>query len=305
MKKSTFWLVVIRYGLLLLIMTPANVVHASEAAVLKFEHVPAENPFKFVDPASPYLTELRVKYNLDRLTSACRDDVEKTLVVMNWVNHLWRHNGSNLPAKNDPLSILEEVMEHKKQFRCVEYATVTAGCLNALGITARHLELKTTDVETRPVSAGHLVVEVYLSALNKWVMIDPQFNLMPVWNGLPLNAVEFQQVLVEKRGKLQFWSMDELCLDNAFTGSSFGVVEPTTGDEVGEYAREYLEFIEQYLFYFDTSFTNCRWATDLPLEGRIMLVPLGAKNPTIFQIKYPLEVALYTNNYDQFYSVPK
>lgn len=277
----------------------------SDRAVLKFEHAASESRFKFVDPASPYLIELRVKYNLDRLTSACRDDVEKVLMVMDWVHHLWKHNGSNLPAKNDPLSILEEVMEHKKQFRCVEYAIVTAGCLNALGITARPLALKTADVETASVNAGHLVVEVYVASLNKWVMIDPQFNLMPVWNGLPLNAVEFQQVLAEKRSKLQFWSMDELCLDNAFAGSSFGVVEPTASDEIGGYVREYLEFIEQYLFYFDTPLTNCRWATDLPQLGSLMLVPLGAKEPTVFQIKYPMTDMTYTNNYNEFYQVPK
>lgn len=279
-------------------------VNSANNAKLKFEHTFIKNRFKFLNSTnSPYLIELRQKFDLDRLTNTCHNDVEKVLKVMDWVHHLWKHNGKNTPVKNDPISILEEVFTYGRQFRCVEYATVTNGCLNALGITARSLALKTADVETREHSAGHLVVEVYLPELNKWVMIDPQFNLMPVWNDLPLNAVEFQQVLAEKRSNLQFWSMDELCPDFK-PGNSFGVVSTFSAGEIGGYISDYLNFIEQYLFYFDTPFIHCRWGTDLPYEGQLMLVPIGAKNPTIFQIKYPLEDITYTHNYNEFYQKP-
>jgi hypothetical protein len=36
-----------------------------------------------------------------------------------------------------------------------------------------------------------------------------------------------------------------------------------------------------------------------------MLVPLGAKNPTVFQIKYPLDYLIYTNSLKDFYQIPK
>ena len=274
---------------------------ASAIPKIKFLQAKCRSSFEYASPDSPYLTELRTKFRLDRLTEVCRNDVETALTVMDWVNHLWRHDGKNTPKNNDPISILDEVFAHHKQFRCVEYATVTAGCLNALGLTARCLELKTADVETRTHGAGHLAAEVYLPSLNKWVMLDPQFNLMPVWNGLPLNAVEFQQILAEKRHGLKFWSMDELCLNDAFAGSGFGVIEPSTTDDAGQYVREYIDFIGQYLYYFDTSFSNCRWAVDAPKTGSLMLVPIGAKNPTVFQIKYPLDNMTYTNNINDFY----
>lgn len=54
-----------------------------------------------------------------------------------------------------------------KRFRCVEYSIVAAGALNALGIPARTVGLRTKYVETELWSAGHVVAEAYLKDLGK------------------------------------------------------------------------------------------------------------------------------------------
>lgn len=105
------------------------------------------------------------------------------------MNGLWEYNGENEPIQFDPLYILEQVSKGK-QFRCVEYAVVLNGCLNALGLRSRILSLKMHDCETREYGAGHVVVEVFITELDKWIMADPQFNVVPYKNNEPLNAVE-------------------------------------------------------------------------------------------------------------------
>jgi hypothetical protein len=197
---------------------------------------------------------------LENLVADCSSNLEKILKVTAWVHHLWRHNGDNVPYQSDPLSILKEVFEDKKQFRCVEYAIVLNGCLNALGIPSRVLSLKTADVETREYGAGHVVTEAYISDFNKWMMIDCQANIVPVADGIPLNAVELQQALA-KQDAVSFISCDNML----------------TKDDT----REYISFIGQYLYYFQT---KCVHSYSFSRnEPSVMLVPIGATNPTIFQ----------------------
>jgi hypothetical protein len=230
-----------------------------------------------------YLNLLRSKYPIDRLVKNLKTDTEKTLCVMNWVHNQWKHNGNNEPQKNDAISILQEVKEGKN-FRCVEYATVTTTCLNSIGLKARVLGLKTKDVETTPYGAGHVLLEVFLNDLNKWIVIDPQWNAMPLLNNLPLNAVEFQIAITEDYNRLEIRSWSGLS------------------------KRIYADWIYPYLYYFDISFDNRegKGAKENKVNRKksLMLVPFGAINPSVFQIKHKIDDCLYTNSLIDFYGSP-
>lgn len=192
----------------------------------------------------------------------------------------WRHSGNNVPKKHDAITILEEA-QTGKSFRFVEYSIVTTACLNAIGLKSRVLALKTKDVETRKSGAGHVVSEVFLTNLNKWVMIDGQWDAMPVLNNIPLNAVEFQRAIAEKYQQLEL-------------RTSSGVSK-----------RFYIDWIYQYLYYFDIMFDN-RQGTDIDIlkingKRKLMLVPLNAKKPIVFQIKHKIDSCVYTHSLNDFY----
>lgn len=230
-----------------------------------------------------YLVELRTKYPLDSVVRGAKTDLERTQKIMGWVHSLWKHNGMNEPKKKDAISILEEVKEGK-QFRCVEYGIVTTACLNALGLKARVLGLQTSDVETRKSGAGHVVLEVYLNDLKKWVFLDSQWDVIPTCQGVPLNAVEFQRAIAE--------NYDGITLLSSSNASK----------------RSYTEWITPYLFYFSVGFDN-RMGRDLvreTIDGKksLFLVPMGAKNPTVFQVKYKDESRMFTNSTADFYTSP-
>lgn len=165
------------------------------------------------------------------------------------------------------------------KFKCIEYSLVLRTCLAALGIKARRLALKTRDVETREEGAGHIAVEAYVPEYNKWVFVDPQWGTMPILDGIPLNAVEFQAAINERKQDLKLWNLK-------------------SGDR-----RRYLDVIYPYLFYFDVRLDN-RITRDKKKQIRLMLVPLGAKKPKVFQKTLKLKHTKYTSSLRAFYPRP-
>jgi hypothetical protein len=253
---------------------------------LKFEEKPGGvvQSFRYeTDPEKESLKKLRTEYQLDKVVAGAKNDTEKALKMMNWVHQQWKHNGSNQPSKPDALTILQEARDGK-QFRCVEYGIVTTACLNAVGLKSRVLGLKTKDVETTASGAGHVVLETYLNDLGKWVILDSQWDAMPVLKGKPLNAVEFQEALRNDFKKLEIQSLS------------------------GTNKQSYANWILPYLYYFDTKFDNREEVENREqVNGKkgVMLVPLGAKNPTVFQQQSPITYCIYTNSVADFYAKPQ
>lgn len=230
-----------------------------------------------------YLQTLRTQYNLDAIVAGAANDTEKALRMVNWVHNQWKHNGMNEPSNPDALTILKEVKEGK-QFRCVEYGIVTTAALNAIGLPARTMGLKMKDVETIESGAGHVLLEVYLPDLKKWVLLDGQFDVMPVLNNVPLNAVEFQQAIAKNYEKLEIRSIS------------------------GTSKAQYVNWVYPYLYYFDVKFDN-REGTSFTRETvdakqSLMLLPVGAKQPKVFQKKFPMNQYKYTNSLVDLYQAP-
>jgi hypothetical protein len=238
------------------------------------EETTVQDQYLYLDYNDPYLQELREKHHLTSLVNDEMDDVTKVEVVMRWVNSLWEHNGYNEPEHNDPLYILEQVAKGM-QYRCVEYAVVLNGCLNALGLHSRTLFLKTEDCETREFGAGHAVIEIYIPALNKWIMADPQFNVVPYKDNVPLNAVELAQ---SDKSSVEFNSNDD------------------------EFS--YYDWIIEYLFYFSIKYDNRVNGRTYMDKKQLMLVPLDAPFPKVMQRVYPIGDVEYTHSLNRFYAKP-
>lgn len=234
--------------------------------------------------SNEYLKRLKGLYLLEKIVEGVQSDSAKALRILKWTHDQWKHNGDNEPRKKDALSILEEARNEGKQFRCVEYGIVGAAALNAIGLPARVLALKTKEVETTPYGAGHVLLEVYLKDLGRWVLMDGQWDAMPVLNGMPLNAAEFQQAIATNYEALEIRSLS------------------------GTSKAAYTRWVYPYLYYLDVKFDN-REGVELKKElqgGKpsLMLVPQGAKEPTVFQQKRPINNVVYTRSLADFYAPP-
>lgn len=246
---------------------------------------PAAYPIRYETGApNAYLSRLKAQYSLEKIVEGATSDSARALRLLKWTHDQWEHNGMNEPKKRDALSILEEVKKEGKQFRCVEYGIVATAALNAFGLPARVLGLKMKDVETIEGGAGHVLLEVYLPDMKKWVLMDGQWDAMPVLNGVPLNAVEFQQAIATHYDALQIRSLS------------------------GTSKAEYVKWIYPYLYYMDVAFDNRELAGGEKelRQGKknLMLVPLDAKEPKVFQKARPIDYVIYTRSLADFYAAP-
>ena len=240
--------------------------------------------FYFPNPqTNDDLIELREKYTLEQRVIGAKSDTEKALVLLNWTNGLWRHNGSNEPKEYTALSILQEV-EEGKRFRCVEFGIVLAAALNSMGIPARMIGLYTKDVETSECCAGHVVTEAYLPDLKKWVFLDGQMNYIPFHNGVPLNAVEYQNAISNNKNQIELRN----------SKGNFNKIKTNSK----------INWVTKHLFYYHFGFNSPGTKTKCEEKNSIILVPLNAKNPSVFQITDTLENCIYTNSVKDFYKVP-
>lgn len=238
--------------------------------------------------ANDYLRELREKYEIDKLVIGQKNDFDKIKSILDWTSKQWEHNGSNNPTKQDALTILKEAREGK-QFRCVEYGIVATSALNSIGIPARTLGLKTRDVEKVMRGAGHVVTEVYSKDFDKWIFIDPQFNIIPTLNGNPLNGVEFQKEIFNKNINLKLINKQ--------------------GELSKQDSENYINWVGKYLFYFDVLFDqktlNSSKFKTINGMTKLTLVPVGRKEPHIFQRHSKIDYSYYTHSLNDFYRKPE
>ncbi len=273
----SFWMSPSLFGLL----PGGKEKHRSDVLKISF------NNEKQLDLSIPYsdfsnndnLIELRKSFQLDTLISEKNTDFENVMNIQSWVHSRWEHDGENTPEKNDPTYILEQAKKGER-FRCVEYSIVTSACLKSLGFIVRGLWLKTRDVDVVNSGAGHVVNEVYLKDIGKWFFIDPQFDILVEKNGIPLNAVEFQEAIVNNE-KIEIVNPSKEILDN-----------------------DYIKWVGPYLFYFTTSLNNgaiSNWDRVIGTKKQLTLVPLGHKPPTYFQRLFRIRTNLKTNSIEDFY----
>jgi hypothetical protein len=263
---------------------------STKIKTITFDNEPTDHQLFIQYPNSktdPYLKELRETYHLESLTNKAKSDTEKALILLDWTHKQWSHNGNNQPSKADALTILEEA-KVGSLFRCVEYGIVSTDALLSLDLKARLVALKSRDVETCKTGAGHVLAEVWLPEHNKWALIDGQYNIMPMLNNVPLNAVEFQQAIVNKKPFLLINSKGEISKKER---------------------KQYLQFIPHYLYFFDIPFDNRRNSSQQDrhtYKGKdlLMLVPKGAKQPTIFQKRFDIGNVHYTSSIADFYKPP-
>jgi len=250
---------------------------------LKFENIRNQNfqiEYKtFIE--KPDLVKLRTDFKLDLIVQDVQSDFEKVLKVQSWVNSRWEHDGENKPEKNDAYFILKEA-EKGEKFRCVEYSLVASECLRALGFKVRNVGLMTKDINEVNTGAGHVVNEVYIPDLKKWVFIDPQYDIIAIANGIPLNAVELQKVIAYNE--------------------PFEIVNPN--NVIGK--ADYVDWIGPYLYYFYISLNEGKVSIFDRIIGnkkQLTLVPKGADKPKYFQRLFRLNNTYFTNSIADFYQI--
>ncbi len=225
------------------------------------------------------LVKLRNDFNLDNVVKSAKSDYEKVKLIQTWVHKRWKHDGNNAPKFNDAYYILKQA-EKGERFRCVEYSLVTCECLRSIGLIVRNMGIWTKDISDVDRGGAHVINEVYLRGLQKWIFLDPQFDIIITENEVPLNAVEIQNAIAEQRN-IQVVSISK-------------TISP----------RAYISWIRPYLYYFTISINKGR-VTKLDrifgIKKNLTLYPLNASKPQHFQGLFPINTSYFTNSIQDIY----
>ncbi len=188
--------------------------------LLAFDAAPATDPVRMKRPAtnSETLRTLRETYKLDAIVAGAADDLDRIRRMCRWVHGRTSHQGWDGDLPSDALGLLQ-VAEKGGQWRCVEYGTVLAGCLNAVGIPARQVGGRARDAETIAVGAGHVFAEAWIADRQRWMFVDAQMDIVGLdSDGTPMNSVEFRNSLSRPTPPIPYPLGLAFCMNYFVTG---------------------------------------------------------------------------------------
>jgi hypothetical protein len=147
--------------------------------------------FKFEVTDNPRLTELRERYHLAEVVAPGKDEFDRQVLLLDWVNHQFKKFGRPTSEAKGALDILA-ANESGDTFFCAHYAQTFVSAAASLGWVDRPLALRRPDAPANK-STEHSSTEIWCNQYAKWIMLDPTFAMYVEKDGVPLSAFELRQ----------------------------------------------------------------------------------------------------------------
>lgn len=162
--------------------------------------------FSFQHEKVKNLEKLKEKYQLDQLISNQKDisslettllpnsDFKQFLKLTNWTRNLFPHGSPQEKPYSQKFNALELLSKPDPQgYLCGTASQTLIQALRSLGFYARRVELRFTPKD------AHAVVEAWSESYQKWVVLDPDYNIYYTYNKIPQNAIELHRAWHENR----------------------------------------------------------------------------------------------------------
>lgn len=145
-------------------------------------------PFEYEDPDHPRMVALREKYKLDEVVAPGRSEMERMVLLRNWVA---RRLSFKAPAAHYPPWDADAILEHGSGF-CVQYAVAFMQCATALGVQSRF-------VFGNNFRTGHEVAEFWSNEHEKWVYMDcsNNFHCLSAATGVPMSLMAYRDLVLD------------------------------------------------------------------------------------------------------------
>jgi hypothetical protein len=140
---------------------------------------------------NPKLKELREQYHLDDVVAPGKDEFDRQMLLLDWVNHRFKKFGTPTCKARGALDVLKAIDEGDTFF-CSHYGDVMVSAAASLGWVDRPLALRRPD-NVGSGSTEHTSTEIWSNEYRKWVLFDPTFAMYMEKDGVPLSAWEFRQ----------------------------------------------------------------------------------------------------------------
>jgi hypothetical protein len=172
------------------------------------------------------------------MTPASRTELGLLLGMTAFVESRLEHAAfADLAPDMSALAMLQAA-EQGQRFTCVEHSKVLVELLASQGVPARSVGLQRSDVAYGRLGSAHVLVEAWSNMLEKWVMLDPQWGVYAIRDGIPLSVLEI-------------FLADE---QNALSDVRFEPADPSSAPEAAaSLDRRYRDFLPGYMGYLTVS----------------------------------------------------
>lgn len=125
-----------------------------------------------------------------------RDEISMIKSILRWIDDNIKHNGKIiLPMDKRAINLLEFASENGYLLNCRGLAIVANELCLLAGLYSRFVVCMQKE---KKIDDNHVVVNVFLPKLNKWVMIDPSYNaIVYSFRGTALSIEEIRKELAE------------------------------------------------------------------------------------------------------------
>ena len=146
--------------------------------------------FRYMAPNNPDLVQLREQFKLDSVAGA-GDEISKIKNLLHWIHEAVPHDGNSYnPEIKNTAAIIELCKKENRGVNCRMMAQMLTEVYLAMGFKARFV----TCMPKNLVSDCHVITTVYSNTLNKWLWVDPTFDLFVMdENGTMLSIAEVRE----------------------------------------------------------------------------------------------------------------
>lgn len=152
---------------------------------------PFDSPaFSYANMSDPYYEQVRKD---ERLTRFFKDreitvDLPEVISMMEYLRDLFPHGTASRNYLHTNVLEMIDAAEQGEKFLCGNISKMLVQLVHAGGTQARTIGLQSE-------SSGHVVVEIWSNMFNKWVLLDPDYNVYYVNNaGVPLSAINLYEM---------------------------------------------------------------------------------------------------------------
>ncbi len=155
------------------------------------------SPIRFYHESynTPQLKTLISEFDYSGYISSGSDEFERMILLKNWVFYNIKYDFvSRTQNLRNALVILRRARKGRP-FLCTNFSAVYMQCAISLGWTSRYFFVR------KPDGREHALNDVWSNQYNKWVFIDPTWNIHLEKKGIPLSLYEARNEWIKNGGK--------------------------------------------------------------------------------------------------------
>jgi len=140
--------------------------------------------FEYADLSHPYFERIRNDKRVAHFYHKRPIDFSDAISIREYLRDLFPHGVESSSFLNTNVLEMIDAAEHGERFLCGNISKMLVELIQAGGTQARTVGLQASH-------SGHVVVEMWSNQFNKWILLDPDYNVHYTnKSGVPLSAIE-------------------------------------------------------------------------------------------------------------------